>query len=74
MLVTLGFVALLVGVVLVVCGYTVAPAALRPGWGAVILGVVLILIGYLLPSIATNDVDYDGLAATSTDLVSTSNP
>ena len=48
-LVTIGFIALIVGVILVVAGYTVAPAALRPGWGAVILGLVLVLIGYLLP-------------------------
>lgn len=58
MLTTLGFVALLIGVVLVVCGYTVAPQVLRPGWGAVILGVVLILLGYVLPSLVVHD-DYD---------------
>lgn len=56
MLITLGFIALLIGVVLVVLGYTVEPRALRPGWGCVILAVVLILLGYLLPA-AT--VDYD---------------
>jgi uncharacterized membrane protein HdeD (DUF308 family) len=55
MLTTLGFIALLVGVVLIVCGYTVAPAALRPGWGLTILGVVLLIIGYLLPAITTHD-------------------
>lgn len=55
MLVTLGFIALLVGVVLIICGYTVAPAALRPGWGLTILGVVLLIIGYLLPTLTTTD-------------------
>lgn len=58
MLVTLGFIALLIGVVLVVLGYTVAPQAVRPGWGCVILAVVLILIGYLLPSLTTHS-EYD---------------
>jgi uncharacterized membrane protein len=62
MLVTLGFIALIVGIILVVCGYTVAPAALRPGFGCLILAVVLILIGYLLPALhpATTDYDNDG--------------
>jgi hypothetical protein len=55
MLVTLGFVAILVGVVLVVCGYTVAPAALRPGWGVLIVGLILVLIGYLLPAVTTTN-------------------
>lgn len=63
MLVTLGFIALIVGVVLVVCGYTVAPAALRPGFAAVILGVVLILIGYLLPALTTHSEYHDARAA-----------
>jgi uncharacterized protein (DUF983 family) len=49
MLSTLAFVALIVGIVLVVLGYTVEARALRPGWGLVILAVVLILIAYLLP-------------------------
>jgi hypothetical protein len=51
MLTTLGYIALLIGSVLVIVGYTVEGRALRPGWGCVILGVVLILIGYLLPVI-----------------------
>lgn len=58
MLITLGYVFLLVGVVLVILGYTAAPQALRPGWGCVILAVVLILIGYLLPSLTTHS-EYD---------------
>jgi uncharacterized membrane protein HdeD (DUF308 family) len=62
MLVTLGFIALIVGVVLIICGYTVAPQALRPGWGCLILAIVLIVLGYLLPTLATHD-DYDAPAA-----------
>lgn len=53
MLTTLGFVFLLIGIVLIVLGYTVEGRAIRPGWGCVILAVVLILIGYLLPAITT---------------------
>lgn len=59
MLITLGFVLLLIGVVLVVMGYTVAPQALRPAFGCIILAVVLILLGYLLPAITTHDT-YEG--------------
>jgi hypothetical protein len=55
MLTTLGFIALLIGVVLVILGYTVEPRTLRPGWGCVILAVVLILLGALLPRVATRD-------------------
>lgn len=58
-LVTLGFIALLVGVILVICGYTIAPQALRPGWGAIILAIILILIGYLLPYVVTADTHPD---------------
>ena len=64
MLVTLGFIALLVGVVLVICGYTVAPRALHPGVACVVLAVVLLLLGYLLPDIAAHhDSGYDGASA-----------
>lgn len=62
MLVTLGFIALLIGIVLIVCGYTIAPAALRPGWGCFILAIVLIVLGYLLPALTTHDT-YDAPAA-----------
>lgn len=51
MLSTLGLLALLVGIVLVVCGWTVEPRVLRPGWGVLILGVVLIVIAYTLPAL-----------------------
>lgn len=61
MLITLGFIALIVGVILVICGFTVAPSALRPGWGCLILAVVLIVLGYLLP--ALHGPDYHGMAA-----------
>jgi uncharacterized membrane protein len=62
MLITLGYIALIIGVILVILGFTVAPQAQRPGWGVLILGVVLILIGYLLPALhpATTDYDDDG--------------
>lgn len=59
MLVTLGFIALVLAVVLIICGYTVAPQALRPGCGCLILAVVLILLGYLLPALTTHDT-YEG--------------
>ena len=59
MLTTLGFVALLIGVVLVVAGYTVEARALRPGWGCVLLGVVLLILGYVLP---VSSVHYDALS------------
>lgn len=62
MLITLGFIALLIGVVLIVLGYTAAPAALRPGWGCLILAIVLLLLGYLLPVLTTNDYRDDGAA------------
>lgn len=58
MLITLGFIALLIGVVLIVVGYTVAPQALRPGFGCLILALILIIIGYLLPTLTTHDT-YD---------------
>ena len=49
MLTTLALIALIVGAVLIVCGYTAAPAALRPGWALTACGVVLALLAYLLP-------------------------
>jgi tetrahydromethanopterin S-methyltransferase subunit C len=63
MLTTLGFIALLIGAVLVIVGYTVEPRTLRPGWGCIILAVVLIVIGYLLPTLATHDHYDNALAA-----------
>lgn len=54
MLVTLGFIALLIAIVLIVCGYTVAPQALRPGWGCFILAIILLVLGYLLPALDTD--------------------
>lgn len=54
LLVTLGWVALVVGVVLIILGYTAAAAALRPGWGVFILGLILLLIGYLVPVLAVS--------------------
>src|SRR5512139_1506578 len=58
LLVTLGWVALIVGLVLVVLGYTVAARALRPGWAVTILGVILLLIGYLVPyAVSSTDSD-----------------
>lgn len=52
-LITLGFIALIVAAVLIIAGYTVAPQALSAGWGVLVLGVVLLLIGYLLPAVST---------------------
>lgn len=48
--ITLGWIALLIGLVLVIIGYTVAPQARMPGWAGVVLGVVLLILGYLLPA------------------------
>ena len=53
LLITLGWIALLVGLILIILGYTVAPRAQRPGVGALVLGLVLILIGYLVPAVAS---------------------
>lgn len=47
MLTTLGFIALVVGVVLLVVGYVAQPRAIRPGWVAVAVGLLLVLLGYL---------------------------
>lgn len=48
MLTTIAYVALILGVILIILGYTVEPRALRPGWGCIILAIVLILISVLL--------------------------
>lgn len=53
MLSTLGFIALFVGIILVLVGYTVEARAVRPGWGCVILGVVLVVLAYLAPAMGT---------------------
>lgn len=58
MLTTIGFIALILGIILVVAGYTVAPAALRPGFGCIILAVILLVLGYLLPTVTVHD-EYD---------------
>lgn len=63
MLVTLGFVALILGVILVIAGYTVAPQAARPGWGCIILAIILLVLGYLLPALTTHDEYTDGAIA-----------
>jgi hypothetical protein len=67
MLTALGFIALVIGVILVVLGYTVEPRALRPGWGCIILAIILIALGYLLPAITTHD-DYDTALPVTTQL------
>lgn len=51
MLVTLAWIAFLVGLVLVVLGYTVAPAARVPGIVLAVVGVVALIVLYLLPAI-----------------------
>lgn len=53
MLTTLGFIALLIGIILIVAGYTVEGRALRPGWGCIILALILIVLGYVLPTLST---------------------
>lgn len=55
MLTTLGYIALILGVILIVLGYTLEPRALRPGWGCLILALILILLGVLLPHTTTHD-------------------
>lgn len=54
-LITLGFIAIVLGIILVLLGYTIAPAAQRPGWGALILGIILVVVGYLVPYVITSD-------------------
>ena len=58
MITTISYVALILGVILVVLGFTVAPQAQRPGWGCIILAVVLILLGYVLPVLTTHPTTY----------------
>lgn len=60
MLVTLAWIALLVGLVLVVLGYTVAPAARVPGIVLAVVGVVVLIVAYALPAFHAPD---DGYAA-----------
>jgi hypothetical protein len=68
----LGWIALIVGAVLLVIGHISStpgggyPHLVRPGWGLLIVGVVLLLIGYLLvPAFASGgaDVDVDTMRA-----------
>lgn len=58
MLSTIGFIALLLGAVLLVVGYIAEPRAIRPGWVCVVVGVVLVLLAYVLPALHTDAV-YD---------------
>lgn len=62
LLVTVGWVALVVGVVLLVVGYLARPAAIRPGWVAVVIGVVLLVLGYVIPA-AHTDYEVDAAPA-----------
>lgn len=50
MFITLGFIVLAIGIILVALGYTIEPRAVRPGWGCIILACVLILIGAVIPT------------------------
>lgn len=50
MLVTLGYVFLVIGAILTVCGFTIEPRAMRPGIGCLIVAVVLIVLAYVLPT------------------------
>jgi predicted acyltransferase len=71
-LLLLGWIALIVGAVLLIIGYFASmpnrgyPHLVRPGWGLVIVGVVLLLLGYLLiPAFAGagTEIDVDGMRA-----------
>lgn len=62
MLITLGFIALALGIILVALGYTIEPRAVRPGWAAIILAIVLIFIGAVLPQISGPRDYYDHAA------------
>ena len=64
-LITLGWIALILGIVLVVLGFTIAPQAQRPGWGVLILGIVLVLIGYLVPYVVTGTHHGDSCVTTT---------
>ncbi|OBK92388.1 hypothetical protein A5646_03545 [Mycobacterium sp. 1245499.0] len=62
MLTTLGFIALAIGVILVLIGYTIEHRAIRPGWACIITALILILTAALLdvaagPNYRTPGVD-----------------
>lgn len=59
MLITLGFIALLIGIIVLALGYTAEPRAVRPGWACIVLALVLILIGTFLPRTTTHEPNYD---------------
>lgn len=48
LLITLGWIALVVGVILLVVGLVTAPQAVRPGWAGIVVGAILLVIGYVL--------------------------
>lgn len=54
MLTTLGFIALTIGVVLVLIGYTIEPQATRPGWACIIIALILILVSALVSITTTH--------------------
>ena len=56
LLITLGWIALLIGVVLLVVGLVAAPQAVRPGWAGIVLGAVLLIVGYVLGATGAVDV------------------
>ncbi len=65
-LVTLGWIALILGIILLVVGYLAQARAIRPGWAALILGVILLLLGYLLPAADTSDTPHHDTVHTVT--------
>lgn len=55
--VILGFAALAAAVVLIICGFTIAPRVLNRGFLCLIVAVFLLIIGLLLPSLQRPGMD-----------------
>lgn len=51
MLSTIGFIALVIGLVLLICGYVADGRAVQPGWALTVIGVVLLLVAYVTPAL-----------------------
>lgn len=65
MLITLGFIALAIGIILVALGYTIEPKAIRPGWACIIIALILILIAALFGIAAGRSYQHPGVDSPS---------
>lgn len=59
LLTVLGWIAVLLGLVVLVWDFITHRVVSRPGLAAVVVGVVLLVVAYVLPA---SDVAYDALA------------